>query len=182
MSEPFEVVEPRHDTPAAVGATSALRQTMANVAASVAVVTVEVDGITRAVTISSLISLSLDPPLILFALGRASSMLVHLERRCFALTVLGAHQQEIAAALAVRGRSPVPAHWLTQIAGHAVPVIRDGAAWIVARFERTCPAGDHVVVVGHVLQAASSRIAPLIYYRRSYGVVTPEHHFKLDHN
>jgi flavin reductase (DIM6/NTAB) family NADH-FMN oxidoreductase RutF len=166
-------------TAAADGVTSALRQTMANVAASVAVVTAEVDGVAVGVTISSLISLSLEPPLILFALKRSSSMLVHLERRCFALTVLGAHQQVIAAALAVPGRPPVPTHWLTTLAGHPVPVIRDGAAWMVARFEGACPAGDHVVVVGHVLQAASSQTAPLIYYRRSYRAVAGQH-FSLD--
>jgi len=158
-------------TTVAGAAAAALRQTMANVAASVAVLTVEVDGGVCGVTLSSLISLSLDPPLILFALHRDSSMLGHVEARCFALTVLGTQQREIAAALAVRGRPPIPVDWLTRIAGYSLPVIRDGAAWIVARFESTCPAGDHVVVVGRVQHAASGRAAPLVYHCRTYGAV-----------
>jgi flavin reductase (DIM6/NTAB) family NADH-FMN oxidoreductase RutF len=162
--------------PTVADAMSAFRQTMANVAASVAVVTADVGGSVHGVTISSLISLSLDPPLILFALNRSSSMLGYLEESCFALTVLNAQQREIAAALARRDRPPVPAQWLTHVADsckHGVAVIRDGAAWVVARFERACPVGDHVVVIGHVLRATGSRMPPLVYHRRSYGSVMP---------
>jgi len=162
-------------TPPADLAGSALRQAMANVAASVAVVTVEVDGIAYGTTISSLISLSLEPPLILFALKRANPMLLHLERRCFAVTVLGAHQQDIAAALAAHGRPPVPPHLLERIGGHAVSAVRDGAAWMVARCERACAAGDHVVIIGHVVGASSSAAAPLVYHRRGYGAVGSRH-------
>jgi flavin reductase (DIM6/NTAB) family NADH-FMN oxidoreductase RutF len=160
--------------PAVADAIPAFRQTMANVAASVAVVTADVDGSVHGVTISSLISLSLDPPLVLFALNRSSSMLRHLAQSCFALTVLNAQQREIAAALARRDRPPVAPQWLTRVAepgSHSVAVIRDGAAWVAAKFERACPVGDHVIVIGHVLQAAGGRMPPLIYHRRSYGSV-----------
>jgi hypothetical protein len=60
-------------------AAGGLRETMSNVAASVAVLTIEVDRRILGVTISSMISLSLDPPLVLFALAPARRL--GLDRR-----------------------------------------------------------------------------------------------------
>lgn len=149
------------------------RDTMANVAMSVAVVTVVVGTQTRGVTIGSLISLSLDPPLVLFALKRSSSMLAHLDQRRFGITLLSSGQAGIAARLAASARSAVPAGWLQDAGVDGAGTLRGGAAWLQAWTSRLWPIGDHVVVVAHVLDAAASQRAPLLYHRRAYRAVGP---------
>jgi flavin reductase (DIM6/NTAB) family NADH-FMN oxidoreductase RutF len=147
-----------------------LRHTMANVAMSVALLTVKADGATLGVTIGSLISVSLEPPLVLFALHQRSSVLRRLQHEPFGLTVLASHQGGIAAMWSAASRPPVPPSLLEEGGGLRV---RDGAAWLLACVETQHVAGDHVIVVGRVLQAHSGNRPPLLYHHRAYGAVSP---------
>src|SRR5881394_707153 len=144
------------------------RDAMAQMAASVAVVTVAVGEETRGVTISSLTSLSLEPPLVLFALKQSSSMLPHLEHGSFGVTLLSSGQREIAALHATSSRPAVRPEWLTAAGAAGVRTLRGGAAALAARTWRTWRAGDHVIVVARVLGVATTGCAPLLYHRRSY--------------
>lgn len=148
----------------------ALRAAMARHAASVAVLTIGTRDGVRGVTISSLISLSLHPPLVLFALHRDSSMLERLDGGPFGLTVLHEGQRDIASSLARRDRPPVPAAWLQQqptIAGD-VPTIADGAVAIAAALHARCEAGDHVCIVARVISARSASRRPLLHFGGGY--------------
>jgi flavin reductase (DIM6/NTAB) family NADH-FMN oxidoreductase RutF len=43
-------------------------------------------------------------------------------------------------------------------------------AWVDCRIEEEYPAGDHVIVVGRVLDMSASRSRkPLLFYRGGYG-------------
>lgn len=150
----------------------ALRRAMANVAASVAVATVQADGQTLGVTISSLISLSLEPPLVSIALRAGSALLRRLAGTHFGITVLAEHQREIAMVLSAPHRPPVPRVWLDDAEPDSLR-LRDGAAWMLARTEGMHPAGDHVIVIARVLAAHAGERLPLLHHRRSYCAIAP---------
>jgi flavin reductase (DIM6/NTAB) family NADH-FMN oxidoreductase RutF len=150
-----------------------LRHTMANVAMSVALLTVRADGQTLGVTISSLISVSLEPPLVLFALHARSSVLHRLHNGPFGLTVLASHQGGIAAMWSAAPRPPVPPDLLDGKGEGSSLRIRDGAAWLLARVDTLHAMGDHVVVVGRVLESQAGNRPPLLHHHHAYGAVSP---------
>src|SRR5205814_9187402 len=87
-----------------------LRGLMRFVPHSVAVLTVDHGGDRMGVTVSSLVSLSLEPPLIGVSIGKEASS-YELVRRAgaFAISMLGSDQEELARRFA-SGRPPI-AHW-----------------------------------------------------------------------
>ena len=150
-----------------------LRHTMATPAMSVALLTVKANGQTLGVTISSLISVSLEPPLVLFALHARSSVLPRLQNGPFGLTVLASHQCGIAAMWSAAPRPPVPPDLLDGEREGSSLRLRDGAAWLLARVDTLHAAGDHVVVVGRVLESKAGNRTPLLHHHHAYGAMSP---------
>ncbi|HEU5293400.1 MAG TPA: flavin reductase family protein, partial [Burkholderiaceae bacterium] len=137
--------------------------------------TVREGGVTLGVTISSLISVSLEPPLVLFALHAGSSLLPRLQHEPFGLNVLASDQRDIAVMWSSAPRPPIPPNLLADGAQDGGLRIRDGAAWLLARVESLHAAGDHVVVVGRVLQTQAGDRPPLLHHHRAYGALAPLH-------
>jgi len=82
-----------------------LRALMRFVPHNVAVLAVDYDGDRMGVTISSLVSLSLEPPLVAISIGKQASLYELLRQAgTFAVSVLGGEQEEIALRFAA-GRS-----------------------------------------------------------------------------
>src|SRR5512139_2706393 len=82
-----------------------LRSVMRNWATGVTVVATALEGVRHGMTVSSFTSVSLDPPLVLVSLERATHTHRLLEQSgCFSVTVLGEGQQDISDRFA--GRQP----------------------------------------------------------------------------
>src|SRR5438067_13703713 len=76
----------------------------------VSVLTVDYEGDRMGVTLSSLVSLSLEPPLVGISVGKQASCYELLRRAgTFAVSMLGSGQEEIARRFAA-GRPPI-VHW-----------------------------------------------------------------------
>lgn len=137
---------------------------------NVAVLTVDHDGDRMGVTISSLVSLSLEPPLIGVSIGKAASC-YELVRRAgaFSVSLLGEDQEELARRFAA-GRPPI-AHWqgVATREGTIAPLIEGALGWIEARTRAEHDAGDHTFFVADavVVEHGPSRSA-LMYRDRSY--------------
>jgi 3-hydroxy-9,10-secoandrosta-1,3,5(10)-triene-9,17-dione monooxygenase reductase component len=89
-------------------------------------------------------SVSLDPPLVLFCVARTSTTWPRIERaRRFAVNILGEHQEELSRLFATKGAD---------------------------RFGQTeYDGGDHIIVVGRVLDLGVSHHAgPLVFFRGEY--------------
>src|SRR5438105_9097712 len=87
-----------------------LRGLMRFVPHNVAVLAVDHDGDRMGVTISSLVSLSLEPPLVGISVGKQASLYELLRNAgAFAVSVLGSKQEDIALRFAA-GRPPI-VHW-----------------------------------------------------------------------
>jgi len=149
---------------------AAFRSVMAGLAASVSIVTVESDGRTLGVTISSLVSLSLDPPLVLFALHERSGMLQHLDRRRFGITVLDESQRHIAAMFAARDHPPAPPEWLHRPVDRSEAVCILGGVVRLTAVRYACwQAGDHVIVAARVIRAVRGDASrPLLHFDRDF--------------
>ena len=82
-----------------------VRDAMAKYAGAVCVVTVGSGQDMHGVTVTSMTSVAMDPPTLLFCLNRSSSAWPLLEKTgCFAVNVLGAHHWQIADEFAGRSQ------------------------------------------------------------------------------
>lgn len=145
---------------------SALREAMRHLASGVAVVTAFApSGEPRGITITSIVSASLVPPLVLWCLGRdAINHDVFAGAESFAVHILGAGQQ----ALALHFADAERAGWgdLLWGAGPARTPRVDGCQAVLAcRTEARHDCGDHLIVVGRVLAIETAKAGePLIYH------------------
>jgi flavin reductase (DIM6/NTAB) family NADH-FMN oxidoreductase RutF len=141
----------------------------------VVIVTAAAGGQVAGLTVTSLVSLSLEPPLICFGLATtASAYGVLASARTFVVNFLAADQADIAVRFATKGldRFAPPTRWASRPTGE--PVLLDAPAHLRCEVEQRLPAGDHVLIVGRVLESGGRRShAPLIYHEGRYGSMRP---------
>lgn len=149
---------------------TAFRETMAHVPTSVSVITtVDERGLPYGVTVGTLCSLSLDPPLLLFCLNRqARSHRVFSAAEHFLVNVLRHDQDAVARRFAISGIDRC-----RELAGatsgpHGLCVIPDAVATVLCRRHRIESAGDHSIVIGLVEDATIGSGPPLLHYNRDY--------------
>lgn len=128
----------------------AMRQTMGRFATGVAIVTASLDGNPYGMTVNSLTSVSLRPPLLLVCLadGARSTTAITRSGR-FAVNILSTRQEQLALRFARRGADHFAGLDISY-GRHRVPIIPDAFAHLECDVERHFPAGDHVVVIGEV--------------------------------
>lgn len=126
-------------------------------------------------TASAFCSLSLDPPLILVCLDqKADSHAAFSSAGLFAVSVLGAHQQSLAARFATKGMEKFVG--ITTEAGTetTLPLIPEATVHLECRMHQRMGVGDHTILIGEVLRAAvNESVEPLVYHARQYGVMRP---------
>jgi flavin reductase (DIM6/NTAB) family NADH-FMN oxidoreductase RutF len=147
-----------------------LRGLMRFVPHPVAVLAVDHDRDRMGVTISSLVSLSLDPPLVGISIGKQASVYELLRAAgAFTLSILGDGQEDLARRFAA-GHPPL-IHWdgVDHMEGHHAPRIAGALGWIEATTLSEHDAGDHTFFIAHV-DAVERGPAPsaLMYRDRSY--------------
>jgi flavin reductase (DIM6/NTAB) family NADH-FMN oxidoreductase RutF len=148
-----------------------LRVLMRDVPAPVAVVTVDAAGQQLGLTVTSLVSLSIEPPLVGVAIARQAALheLIR-EAGAFAVSILAAGQDRIAQHFA-RGVPPIALWTGIEIRPSEVgaPLIEGALGWIECRLAEQHATGDHTFFVGDVVSAQQgpSRAA-LVYVRQAY--------------
>jgi flavin reductase (DIM6/NTAB) family NADH-FMN oxidoreductase RutF len=119
-------------------------------------------------TANSFTSVSLEPPLVLFTLGRAANCLPSFERAgCFAINVLAEDQRE----LAQRFADPEGDKWHGVSFGRGLtgaPILRGTLATLECRTEYVHDGGDHRIFIGRVVDLASRGGRPLLFLRGGY--------------
>ncbi|TMC82839.1 MAG: flavin reductase [Chloroflexi bacterium] len=147
------------------------RDVMARLPAGVVVVSARLGDEYRGLTASSLVSISLEPPLILVGLEQASATrAVILDSKAFNVSLLTRAQEFIADRFA--GRAPsIDAKWSTlphRLGGNGIPLVTGCAAWLECRLTQVHPAGDHDICVGEIEAAAVGTGDPLILWDRAF--------------
>ena len=147
-----------------------LRAVMGRFPAGVAVVTVDLDGRKTGLTVASLVSLSLEPPLVGVAIRRDAALHELLrEAGAFAVSLLAAEQEGLAQHFA-RGVPPI-ALWqgIPTREREGPPQLEGAVGWLDCRTTVEHPAGDHTFFVGEVETAETGPgRSPLVFYRQSF--------------
>jgi flavin reductase ActVB len=140
------------------------RDVMAIWPSGVAVVAVREEGRVIATTVSALLSLSLEPPRVLVALGPNATVRPFLQPGVhFGISVLGAEQRRLAMVFA--DAFPVGAD---PFEGTAEPLVAGAASGLACSVVSITVEGDHAIVIAAVHAADASGGAPLVRYRRGY--------------
>jgi flavin reductase (DIM6/NTAB) family NADH-FMN oxidoreductase RutF len=149
-----------------------LRTAMRRFPAGVAVLTGADEREEFGLTVGSLVSVSLEPPLVAVAVGKDSARHEPLRNAgAFAVSLLSEEQAEIARHFARSGVPPV-ALWIgvTTRPGTHGPLIEGALAWLECRTRAEYDAGDHTIFLGEVesteLAAESGR--GLVYRDSTY--------------
>jgi flavin reductase (DIM6/NTAB) family NADH-FMN oxidoreductase RutF len=129
-----------------------LREVMRRFPAPVAVVTAEVEGERFGLTVGSLVSLSLEPPLVGISIGKDSSSHEPIRRAGgWAASLLGGGQTRIAQHFARSGIPPVALwHGVDVRDGARGPLVDGALGWLECRTLAEHEAGDHTVFIGEV--------------------------------
>ncbi|MGH3132104.1 MAG: flavin reductase family protein [Gaiellaceae bacterium] len=143
-----------------------LRHAMRRFAAGTVVVTVAADGLPLGLTVGSLVSLSLEPPLVGISIGHQSSVHEPLRQAGrFVVNVLAGDQAHLAQHFA-RSVPPI-ALWTgigTRPGEYPEPLLEGALAWLECRTWAEYEAGDHTIFVGEVLSTELGRTGPALVY------------------
>jgi flavin reductase (DIM6/NTAB) family NADH-FMN oxidoreductase RutF len=127
-------------------------------------------------TVTSVSSLSVDPPALIVSINREASSWPLVKRYgFFGVNILTSDQIDIAERFT--GKSGLKgaerfagAHWTTRVSG--VPLLTDALAVIDCGVEDMAERHSHAIVVGRVLDVAvSARIAALAYWQGRYVAI-----------
>lgn len=119
-------------------------------------------------TANSFASVSLDPPLVLFSLGREANCLASFEAAGhFVINILAEEQR----ALSQRFADPAGDKWegvAFECWTTGAPILTGTLASLECRTEAVLDGGDHRVFLGRVVRLASREGRPLIFLRGAY--------------
>jgi len=146
------------------------RSVLSRFASGITIVTThDADGRDHGMTVSAFSSLSLDPALVLVAIGNDATMAPAMSvAETFAVNVLREDQE----ALSRRFSGPLDDRFsgIGHTNGvHGDALLDDALATLECRIVARHPAGDHVIVVGEVEAGAAHDGGPLLYFRGGYA-------------
>jgi flavin reductase (DIM6/NTAB) family NADH-FMN oxidoreductase RutF len=147
----------------------AFRRAMARMPTAVTVVTAFGPSGPSGLTANAVMSLSLDPPLMLAALDRGSRTLRSVEHAGrFGVNVLGAGQAEVARAFSTKVEMHEKWEGIPWSERDAVPALDGILVWVASELLDVLAGGDHVIVTGSVLDVVAADGDPLVFYEGTY--------------
>lgn len=153
---------------------ASFRDAMARVPAPVTVITTSADGQPTGTTVSAFASLSIDPPMVVFALDNRGGMIDRLRASGRAgVNILAGHQADAAIKFASR-HTPDRFADLDWTLDHDLPRLTEAAAWLRCEELEFLPGGDHTVVVATVVSAETVGDSSLAYHLREFKDVRPQ--------
>ena len=144
-----------------------LREVMRRFPAPVAVVTTAVEGERFGLTVGSLVSLSLQPPLVGISIGKESSSHEPIRRaEGWTASLLSGAQVHVAQHFARSGIPPI-ALWngVDVRDGSRGPLVNGALGWLECRTSSEHDAGDHTIFVGEVESTELGAQGPGLVYR-----------------
>lgn len=148
-----------------------MRSVLGNFCTGVAVITAETPEGPLGMTVQSLVSISLDPPLVMFSPQKTSSTWPRIrEGGTFCANILPREQRDLGLRFA---KAPVEERfngvdWQPGLTG--APVLDGAMAFIECEIEQVHEAGDHYMVLGRVLDLGEKGPGePLLFFKGGFG-------------
>lgn len=149
------------------------RAALGRFASGVTVVTTrDAAGAPHGLTVSAFSSVSLDPPLVLVCIERATASHDSFQEcGAFVVNILSANQELVSRHFAAPSED--------KFAGIAyrkglkdIPVLEDALANLQCRLAHSFEGGDHTIFIGEVEEVTLRDDAPLVYFRGGYARLT----------
>ncbi|WP_282689672.1 MULTISPECIES: flavin reductase family protein [unclassified Streptomyces] len=152
---------------------SRFRDVLGRFCTGVTIISAMHEGTPVGFSCQSFSSLSLEPPLVSFAVAATSTTGPRIEEAgAFCATVLGAGQAELCRRFGRSGADKFAGVAWNSAEVTGSPRLAGGLAWVDCRIETVVPAGDHRIVVGRVMDLSTPENAedtgPLLYYRGGF--------------
>ena len=145
------------------------RRIMGLFATGVTVVTTRNGGEINAMTANAVLSLSLDPPLLLVAVDRQGSMYQSMKRSdCFAVSILTRNQEHLSRRFAEAGPKDFSGLELN-VAATGAPILAGALAFADCRLVEVLVGGDHDMFIGELVAGEWGSGDPLIFYGGEYA-------------
>jgi len=147
------------------------RTTLGHYASGVTIISGVESGEPVGFTCQSFYSVSMDPPLVSFSVMRTSTTYPRIQRSGrFAVNVLAHDQHQVSNQFARKGTDKwAGIAWTPSQAGN--PLIHDTMMWLDCELWSEHEAGDHLIVVGRVLDMSPEewhRPEPLLFFKGAY--------------
>ncbi|HUG14240.1 MAG TPA: flavin reductase family protein [Thermomicrobiales bacterium] len=148
---------------------AAFRRILGQFATGVTVITVQHDGRTHGMTANTFTSVSLDPPLVLFCVARTARMTAFVvDAEGFAVNILADNQQEASRHFAGSRKDEAPSA-VRLHPGPVAPLLEGSLASLSCATEAVYEGGDHLIVLGRVIELhEGTRASPLVFFRSRY--------------
>jgi len=162
-NEPIETGNPADDA-------RMFRRCLGQFGTGIAIVTTQKDGQLAGVTVNSVASVSLDPPLVLWSISRTSrSFPLFRSTAAFAINVLSKDQIDLSRHFSSSVEDKfqgVPTR-----RGHLeIPLLEGAVSHVECTVEAAYEGGDHVILVGRVVRVSRYGEEPLLFVQGRYAV------------
>ncbi len=145
------------------------RRVLGHFAAGVTVVTtVDAHGIPRGMTATAFSSVSLDPPLVLVCVEKRAYFSEAISAAShFCVNFLAAHQEHLSQRFASREQDKFAGLEQRQ-SSHGVPLLTETLGFVECAQHEIFAGGDHLIVVGRIVQLEVTGGEPLIHFAGKY--------------
>ena len=149
------------------------KDAMSRFATGVTIVSGMDDGEPVGFTCQSFVSLSLDPPYVAVAPARSSTSWPRIARSgSFCVNVLSEDQEDLCMGFATSGGPKFDGVAWHPAPGTGAPVIEGCLAWVDCQVALVHDAGDHELILGHVLDLGVGEGSPLLFVRGRFATVS----------
>ena len=152
-----------------------LRDAFGNFATGVTIITTtDTDGSPRGFTANSFTSVSLEPPLLLVCIAKtAHSAPIFSDAKHFAINILSERQKDLSGLFASKEVNKFEqSNWCH--GSKKLPILKGNIAHFICENDRLVDAGDHLILIGKVLDHEVSEGTPLGYFKGNYFSVSHE--------
>ena len=131
----------------------------------------DASGELHGMTANSFVSISLDPPLVSFAVQKGNTLANRLtENERIGISILEASMENISNHFAGQPQEGLSLDWEEKV---GVKILSDGLGWYATQIKEILPAGDHLLYLCEVLDLDCDETkSPLLYFK-GYQKLTP---------
>lgn len=132
------------------------------------VTTRDASGKPVGMTANSFSSVSLDPPLVLWSIAKTATAFTAFDTCShFAIHILHSGQEATSRLFAAKNVDKF-AEIESAVAAGDTPVLTDYNARFVCSVEHRYPGGDHIILVGRIVEFDNREREPLVFYKGQY--------------
>jgi flavin reductase (DIM6/NTAB) family NADH-FMN oxidoreductase RutF len=148
------------------------RQWFGGFATGVTVITArDAEGTAHGITINSVTSVSLEPPLLLFCLVKTAHLYpLFRKAKHFAVNVLNEDQEDLSRYFADPRHHAMPKNIWERAQADRPPLLRHTLGWMICQRNEIYKGGDHDIVLGKAVSwhKRSTKLGPLLYFHSRY--------------